>query len=412
MKKIILITILFFCLIYSAYGQWYQINSPTSNDLFCVIFTDTSTGYISGNLSGTIYKTLNGGTTWVAKLTGTSSNFHNIKFLNAATGFAAGSSCTVIKTTNGGESWTTLLTGTSTLNSVCFPDLNTGYIIGNFPMLFKKTTDGGTNWFDVAYPSNSILRDCSFVTGTTGWICGYDGIMFKTSDGGSTWISQSQGASYNFERIEFIDQDYGTAVGSNGGIFRTIDGGDVWYPGNPGLTTGYYCVRFNDHDNGWIAGASGIVAHTGTGGMGTNWFRQYTPSTTAVYYGISDPGYLVGYIVGNNGIVLKTINSGGDPYTGIKKIAGEIPASFYLYQNYPNPFNPATEIRFSVPKYSRVNISIYDLTGNAVSLLTNRIYEPGTYKIYFSGYRLASGVYFCILKTEDFSQTRKLVILK
>ncbi len=99
-------------------------------------------------------------------------------------------------------------------------------------------------------------------------------------------------------------------------------------------------------------------------------------------------------------------------YTGIILTDIDIPAEFELEQNYPNPFNPSTKIKFSVPQLGLVSIVVYDLTGQEVATLLNEIIEPGSYEIDFNGTGLSSGVYFYRMTAGNFTQVKKMSILK
>ena len=87
-------------------------------------------------------------------------------------------------------------------------------------------------------------------------------------------------------------------------------------------------------------------------------------------------------------------------------------ADFKLYSNYPNPFNPDTIIRFLLPETCTVQLSIYDMTGKRVATPVHDELEPGFHTVNFHVGGLASGVYFCLLKTSDFSSIRKMVLVK
>ena len=88
------------------------------------------------------------------------------------------------------------------------------------------------------------------------------------------------------------------------------------------------------------------------------------------------------------------------------------PTQFSLGQNFPNPFNPVTTFRFAVPKAARVTITLYDVAGRVVRELVDDDYEPGYHTLPLSADGLASGVYFCRMASEDFSETTKLLLLK
>jgi len=89
-----------------------------------------------------------------------------------------------------------------------------------------------------------------------------------------------------------------------------------------------------------------------------------------------------------------------------------IPYSFSLDQNYPNPFNPATTISYSLPKASNISLRVYDIIGNEVATLVDEVKGPGNYPIKFDASKLSSGVYFYRIQADDFTSTKKLLLLK
>lgn len=97
---------------------------------------------------------------------------------------------------------------------------------------------------------------------------------------------------------------------------------------------------------------------------------------------------------------------------GIEPVSGEIPVIYNLQQNYPNPFNPVTKIRFSIPKQSFTKVIIYDITGKEISNLLESYLSAGTYEMDFNASDLSSGIYFYKLITEDFTETKKMVLIK
>jgi hypothetical protein len=92
--------------------------------------------------------------------------------------------------------------------------------------------------------------------------------------------------------------------------------------------------------------------------------------------------------------------------------ASELPKTFSLSQNYPNPFNPVTQIKYTVPKTSMVKMIIYDAIGREVITLVNDVKVPGNYSVPFDASNLASGVYFYKMETSDFTDVKKMVVLK
>ena len=98
--------------------------------------------------------------------------------------------------------------------------------------------------------------------------------------------------------------------------------------------------------------------------------------------------------------------------TSIEEEAIGSPADYSLKQNFPNPFNPTTNIVYSIPKSGIVTIKIYNILGQEVRVLANRMMNPGTYNVSFDASSLNSGVYFYSLTVDNFTQVKKMMLLK
>ena len=85
---------------------------------------------------------------------------------------------------------------------------------------------------------------------------------------------------------------------------------------------------------------------------------------------------------------------------------------FYLQQNYPNPFNPSTKINFGLKKAGNVQITVYNILGNKVATLLNGYKPAGNHSVAFDASRLSSGVYLYRIVTNEFVQTRKMILEK
>ena len=81
-------------------------------------------------------------------------------------------------------------------------------------------------------------------------------------------------------------------------------------------------------------------------------------------------------------------------------------------QNYPNPFNPVTQITYSLAKSSYVTLVVYDILGKEVARLVQKKQDAGHHAIHFSGQNLATGLYFYRIQADQFSQTRKMMLIK
>jgi serine protease len=98
--------------------------------------------------------------------------------------------------------------------------------------------------------------------------------------------------------------------------------------------------------------------------------------------------------------------------TSVKDNINPLPYKFELTQNYPNPFNPSTTIKFSVPSESHVILKIYDMLGREVRTLLNEEKAPGNYSVNFIAGNLPSGVYLYKLTAGNYTNVKKLILIK
>ncbi|MGD8781730.1 MAG: T9SS type A sorting domain-containing protein [Ignavibacteria bacterium] len=138
---------------------------------------------------------------------------------------------------------------------------------------------------------------------------------------------------------------------------------------------------------------------------------------------INDGGYARSVAVSSDGTVFLASSKGMFAYTysgntiNLITTEDEISADFVLHQNYPNPFNPSTKIKFAIPqdvKYgaSTTKLIVYDILGREIKTLLNKVMQPGTYEIEFDGSDLPSGIYFYKLSSGNFTETKKMILMK
>jgi len=96
----------------------------------------------------------------------------------------------------------------------------------------------------------------------------------------------------------------------------------------------------------------------------------------------------------------------------VDRASDAVPQTFSLKQNYPNPFNPTTTIEYTIPKTSKVELKLFDITGREVGTLVNFNQNPGTYRVKLDASKLASGIYFYRLNAGMFSTTKKMSVVK
>ncbi len=383
-----------------------ESSSVTEANVYSVFFVNENTGWVSGGnavfgIPGVVLKTSDGGSSWTSEpINASPSNVMQIFFVNDQTGWTVLSSAQLKKTTNGGSYWASLFT-TVPISSIFFVDVNTGW--GCYVNKIYGTTNGGSNWITQLSGTIGDLNAIDFINSNTGWIVGDRGHIFKTTNGGNNWVDNRIDTTQSIEAMSFVNDQTGWIGGVS--VSKTTNGGANWT-----VQASYFqpisIIKFNDINNGWLL-SGGKPMKTTNGGW--TWISAETGS----YLGFNNIWFVnpdTGWIVGDEGKIMKTTTAG--EIIGIQKIGAIVPQHYYLHQNYPNPFNPTTKIKFDVPKLSNAKLVIYDVLGREVATLVNEQLKPGSYEVEWDGSKYASGIYFYQLVSEQFIQTKRMVLIK
>jgi len=384
--------------------NWAQSDSLDMLTVSVIKFPfDNLTGFAAGRhgIDSVIYKTTNGGASWVQKSVPIQSVFDNIKsfwFVNNQIGYAAGYK-TILKTTDFGENWFSIYTGNGSFNSICFRENeSTGYVVGDFNTVFK-TSDGGSSWQTVNtnVSGTHFYTSVEFVNNQLGFIVGTNGIILKTSDGGLNWLNNTTNVTLgSLSSIDFpIDAQTGyiSGLGSIYRILKTTNGGNTWIQQSVNVSAGFFKIKFLDNDTGYVVGENGVIFKTVDGGQ--NW--NYLLSRINQY--LSDVEFpvnsLTGYVSGESGKLAKTTD-GGNTWFSIGSFNKDILAMCFPTDNL---------IGYVATAYQR----IYKTTDGGVTWETK--YDgnsPGTvmWDILFpfdtqTGYALSYGSGSKVLKTTD-----------
>jgi len=238
--------------------------------------------------------------------------------------------------------------------------------------------------------------------------------MWSTTNGGSVWKISVVGPEplndffiNNFSKIIAVGGDF--EFGSS--YVKTTNSGTNWLYDTLGVFGVARAIDFRTANEGWIAIGDKFSFTLDTG---NSWRSTYTPDSLRIQ-DLCFTDSLFGWAVGDNGTILKydaTIVS-------VENLNESLPAlSFSLSQNYPNPFNPNTIIYYELHSQNKyyntdnVSLKVYNILGAEVATLVNKYQIPGIYKIDFDGSNFPNGVYFYELKVGEFSQVRKMLLLK
>jgi photosystem II stability/assembly factor-like uncharacterized protein len=393
--------------------QWQTQLEVTADGFTSIFFTDINNGWAAG-YSGMLYHTTDGGYNWIEQQSGTTGDINSIYFSSSQMGWFVGSSGQIFNTVDGGNSWQQQTSGTSNdLFDISFVDEMNGWAVGDQVIL--HTTNGGNTWNPQSGGYSGAFTSVDFVDLMHGWATDISDIgkIVKTTDGGMTWTVSSGWSGYLLFAVDFVNENTGYCVGMFGAIIKTTDGGNTWITQpDPPPHDWLYGVHFLNEETGWAVGFNGKVIFTTDGG--SNWSQQ-TSGTIAqlnsVYFVDQFHGWAAGEDPLTYGGIIINYSTLITPVEG--EVVYEVPNDFSLSQNYPNPFNPSTVINFSVPeKNTFISLKVYNLLGEEVATLINGIVPSGNHKVGFDATGLPSGVYFYRLQSENFTSTKKMILLK
>jgi photosystem II stability/assembly factor-like uncharacterized protein len=407
-------------------GHSFEVYAGTTtiqafNDLS---FYNTQYGMTAGN-AGQAWKTTDSGTTWVAMTVPIAIGQNTIAMIDTVTALIAGGS-TVNKTTDGGTTWTPITPGVpiGPISRIKMRNATTGYLVGGAGTSSTgyvfKTTDAGNTWTNLNFPFNTtMLYNIDFRSDSEYVVVGYSGGVFHTKNDGATWTQINLGL-LNIVQSQVIGLDFISGdtllVGGNGASvvkialepivpvelssFTANVNSDnislIWTTATELNNRGFEVERKVSISNDWTS--LGFIEGRGTS----------TEPKTYVYQDFN-----VNSGISYNYRIRQTDYDGSVTiYNLAETVTFGTPVNFELAQNYPNPFNPSTTITFSIPQKSEVSVKIYDILGNEVATLVNESKEAGRYSINFNASKYSSGVYFYSIKAGNFTETKKMTLIK
>jgi photosystem II stability/assembly factor-like uncharacterized protein len=453
--------------------NWTASTTTPAVDLNDVYFFNLNEGIIAAN-GGIILRTTNGGSGWNTVTTGVSDNLLSFSF-SGSNGICGGTSQTILRTTNSGASWLIVQDGFfgGGFWGAFMLDANTGFVAGEnsiFQPMVGRSTNSGVNWdffpfylntnegrlFDIHFFDNNngvtaagvwngtgaISRTTNggtdwmttlfsqpfyglnFPNSSTGYTVGYNGVIYKSTNSGVSWNSQNSGTGNTLNDVFFVNEIVGSAVGENGTILKTIDGGIPveltsftynlsgskvtlnWETASEINNRGFEVERSQKSSrqrrdkiqNEWES--IGFVEGKGT----TTEKQTYSFTDDLRNLNISDKIYYR----------LKQIDFDGTfEYSNELEVDySQVPDNYSLSQNYPNPFNPTTTIKFSLPEPSLVSIKVYNVIGKEVMILIDEFKPKGNYEIEMNGFELTSGVYFYKMTAGNYTDTKRMLLIK
>ena len=328
-------------------AHWVSQSSDLGEPLFAVAFSNENVGTAVGE-AGTILHTVDGGTTWTRQQVGPTDDLFSVSLADANNGIAIGSGCTassprvcqgtVFRTNDGGATWIRQFTGSAArLHAVSFPNANSATAVGDSGTILHSV-DGGANWDQQSSGTTSDLESVSFVNGETGTAVGTRMIL-RTTDAGTTWIPQSfqpPNPYFDIWSVALADVQTGCVFGATQGhlpycsplhspcyaVLRTTDGGATWRDAM--FNSGIDFASFANSTMG--AGVYGLCELTvcrtairGTTDGGATWTTQFfaswalpLPTDVFTLRGVVRVDSNTEIAVGTGGKVMRTDDGGAN----------------------------------------------------------------------------------------------------
>jgi photosystem II stability/assembly factor-like uncharacterized protein len=385
------------------YGSnWFQMNAGFKSATVYDLETN-SLGDIFARTRTFIYRSTDNGTQWIPTHFGDDAEadifINSQDHIFASTSFLPGS-----RSTDFGNTWTIIYNGICCYIASWGEDLDQNLYASAAG--FYKSTNNGDSWTQISSPDG--LQTFGFYSQSVIFGGTIFGAILRSTDGGVSWDSVGASGPWKAFCKTLITKNETVFLVSHdrGGVHRSVDGGNIWVQLTSGISDSSLWSITEDL-NGFIyiaANSDGIFRSTNNG---ENWssINSELPDTTVLALAVNKEGYLfAGYV--DNGIYRTVL-----PTTSIIE-EHELSYDFILNQNFPNPFNNSTVIRYSLPSEGFITLKLYSILGEEIETLKNENMQKGNYQIIFNSKNLPSGIYFYQLSASDYTQTKKMILLK
>jgi hypothetical protein len=386
--------------------NWMQIQDIPSEYVNDVIEYD---GYLYAVTDSTVYKSIHDGDSWQLTVQQPASKSLHTIFGNAGYLYIGTRGDGVFRSQDGGISWQALNTGlTGNARSVY-----------DFAMrgdsLYAGTDGGGIYVLNLQNP----VQWTSYNTGLTQFstssiavsgnvlIAAIGSFVYMRPAGAGSWILLSIDPESIPIPYKIFPTDTYIFVGTADGIYRgNVDGTD-WQKRDIVQFSGRDITTFAVHGNRIFAGLLYLNSHYmfSSDDYGETWYIRAHEFSFLFDMMVSENRL---WAARDDGLWYYDIGW----WTGIDNPGIAVPSVYLLDQNYPNPFNPVTTIGYSVPEFSHVNLTVYDLLGEPVTTLVDDDKLPGNYSISFNASSLSSGVYYYRLKAGNYTNTKKFTLVR
>lgn len=396
MKKFFIILSFIILAASTATAQWYNMNGINGINPIGVMkgfLANGSTVYMCYEYSGIVFSTNNG-------LWWETTPFHHM----AVNSLARNNNRIFAGTAGNGLYYSDDGWVTATQTSITSGNVSNILVIGNTVLVARPSgvfisRDNGETW------------NSTSLTIPTNWLAEHNGALFAACVDNGIYKSINKGATWT--HVGLAAETMQTLLSKDGfifagalhaGMWRSDDNGATW--NSIGLFIQHQSIAANE-DFIYAGGIDAGVYMSSNNGI--SWIPK------------NDNGMgsrRVNALCINEGFLFATTQGQGsykrpvDELLVIEPVSNEIPNQYSLSQNYPNPFNPATKIKFGMPAAGFARLKVYDMLGREVSVLVNEQLKAGKYEVNWNSSAFPSGVYYYKLVSGDFTDTKKMILVK
>ncbi|MFH0734779.1 MAG: T9SS type A sorting domain-containing protein [bacterium] len=339
----------------------------------------------------------------------------HILSVNDSTGYIARGSM-FYKTTNSGADWILLKTFTGTISSIvakqnyvhllCNGWLHSSSDYGN-SWTFKSITTSGVIVSDLTLTAFRMPNNLYMSAMSSNFVR----ISLTSELPYNVWYQ----ASSNLIYVDFFSSTFG--YNQTSGFEITTDGGKTWTQLSSTWNAKAVCVL--DSANIYIGTNYFDIVKINDMGLSYTYLTNCNSTPITISACKSSIAYTnsiskSAFVSSDGGFSWTALN----PISMLTSVEDDIqtPTNFALYNNYPNPFNPTTLIKFTIPERNNVTITVYNLLGKEIAILTNKVFEAGTHEVVFNALNinseLSNGVYFYTMQYGKNIQTKKMILIK
>jgi photosystem II stability/assembly factor-like uncharacterized protein len=385
-------------------AQWVQVNVPFTGGAECL--TPSGANLFVAQRGSGVYLSTNDGTSWTTANTGLTGKSLYVNCLGVIGEklFAGTDGNGLFLSTDIGASWRFVDQGVDYHNGLYIYSFahNGSIIYTGYESTIVLSTDNGNHWSIHVLPTTTYGKISSIVVcGTKTYLGTVDGVYLSTNNG-TNWTNI--GLTNNGILSLLVNGSNIYAGTDSKGVFHSTNDGSTWEALDNGLA-GKTILSLAAYESSLFVGTYNGVYRLDD--SDSNWTPVKSGLTDTLVYSLAVCGTNL-FAGTSKGLWKRPLSE----LVGVAKEENNLQQNYKLSQNFPNPFNPTSVISYSLPTASNVKLIVFNTLGQEVKTLVSEYKNAGNYSINFNASSLPSGIYFYKLEAGQFTQAKKMILIK